>query len=387
MRRVYLDSNATTPMRPEVVAAMLPVFSEDYGNPSSIHWFGQQAKSLLDDARQQVARLIHAEPSEIVFVSGGTEADNLAIRGIAEAQKAKGRHIITSKIEHHAVLHTCKDLEKQGWEVTWLPVSRDGVVDPEDVRRAIRPDTVLITIMHANNEIGSIQPIEEIGAIAEAADVYFHSDGVQSAGKIPVDVKKLKVDLYSISAHKIHGPKGVGALYVRKGTTLKPAMTGGGHERNRRSGTENVAGIVGFGVAAKMAREGLEQETARMRELRDRLENGLVERIPSIHVNAAGTARLPNTSNIMVDFAEGEGLVISLDLKGVAVSTGSACSSGSLEPSHVLTAIGKTPDEAHGSLRFSLNAMNTAEDVDYVLGVLPGIVDRLRELSPYYKRA
>jgi cysteine desulfurase len=387
MRRVYLDSNATTPMRPEVAAAMLPVFGQDYGNPSSIHWFGQQAKSLVDDARQQVARLIHAEPSEIVFVSGGTEADNLAIRGIAETQKAKGRHIITSKIEHHAVLHTCKDLEKQGWEVTWLPVSRDGVVDPDEVRRAIRADTVLITIMHANNEIGSIQPIEEIGIIAEAADVYFHSDGVQSTGKIPVDVKKLKVDLYSISAHKIHGPKGVGALFVRKGTTLKPLLTGGGHERSRRSGTENVAGIVGFGVAAKLAREGLEADATRMRELRDRLENGLVDRIPSIHVNAKGTTRLPNTSNIMVDFAEGEGLVISLDLKGVAVSTGSACSSGSLEPSHVLTAIGKTPDEAHGSLRFSLNAMNTVEDVDYVLEVLPGIVDRLRELSPHYKRA
>ncbi len=387
MRRIYLDSNATTPMRPEVAAAMLPVFSQDYGNPSSIHWFGQQAKTLLDEARQQVARLIHAQPSEIVFVSGGTEADNLAIRGIAETQKAGGRHIITSKIEHHAVLHTCKDLEKQGWEVTWLPVSREGVVDPEDVRRAIRPDTVLISIMHANNEIGSIQPIEEIGAIAEAADVYLHSDGVQSTGKIPVDVKKLKVDLYSISAHKIHGPKGVGALYVRKGTTLKPLMTGGGHERSRRSGTENVAGIVGFGMAAKLAREGLEVETAWMSELRDRLENGLMARIPFIHVNASGTARLPNTSNIMVDFAEGEGLVISLDLKGVAVSTGSACSSGSLEPSHVLTAIGKTPDEAHGSLRFSLNAMNSAEDVDYVLEVLPRIVDRLRELSPHYKRA
>jgi cysteine desulfurase len=387
MRRVYLDSNATTPMRPEVSAAMIPVFSGDYGNPSSIHWFGQQAKSLVDDARQQVARLIHAEPPEIVFVSGGTEADNLAIRGIAEAQKAKGRHIITSRIEHHAVLHTCRDLEKQGWDVTWLDVSSDGLVNPDDVRHAIRPDTVLITIMHANNEIGSIQPIEEIGTIAEEADVYFHSDGVQAAGKIPVDVRKLKVDLYSISGHKIHGPKGIGALYVRRGTTLKTLMTGGGHERNRRSGTENVAGIVGFGQAARLAREGLEIETAHMRQLRDRLESGLKARIPSIHINAESAPRLPNTSNIMVDFAEGEGLVISLDLKGVAVSTGSACSSGSLEPSHVLIAIGKSPDEAHGSLRFSLNAMNTSEDVDYVLEVLPGIVERLRELSPHYKRA
>lgn len=366
---------------------MIPIFSGDYGNPSSIHWFGQQAKSLIDEARHQVARLIQADPSEIVFVSGGTEADNLAIRGIAEAHKARGQHIITSKIEHHAVLHTCKDLEKQGWEVTWIDVSRDGLVSAEDVRKAIRPDTVLISIMHANNEIGSIQPIEEIGAIAEEADVYFHCDGVQSTGKIPVDVRKLKVDLYSISAHKIHGPKGIGALYIRKGTTLKTLMTGGGHERNRRSGTENVAGIVGFGQAAKLAREGLDAETAYTRGLRDRLETGLKERIPLIHINAETAPRLPNTSNIMVDFAEGEGMVISLDLKGIAVSTGSACSSGSLEPSHVLTAIGKTPDEAHGSLRFSLNAMNTPEDVEYVLEVLPGIVERLRELSPHYRRA
>jgi len=387
MQRIYLDSNATTPMRPEVAAAMLPVFTEDYGNPSSIHWFGQHAKAMLDEARVQVARLINAETSEIVFLSGGTEADNLAIRGIAESQKARGRHIITSKIEHHAVLHTCKDLEKQGYEVTWIGVSSDGLVDPEDVRRAIRPDTILISIMHANNEIGTIQPIEEIGAIAEAADVYFHSDGVQSTGKIPVDVKKLNVDLYSISAHKIHGPKGVGALFIRKGTVLKSQLTGGGHERNRRSGTENVAGIVGFGVAAKLARERLGSEMAHVKELRDRLESGLKKHIELIRVNAENAPRLPNTSNIMVDFAEGEGLVISLDLKGVAVSTGSACSSGSLEPSHVLTAIGKTPDEAHGSLRFSLNSMNTVEDVDYVIEVLPKIVDRLRELSPYYKRA
>jgi len=387
MRRVYLDSNATTPIRPQVLAAMMSVFSEDFGNPSSIHWFGQQAKSIVDNARVQVARLINAEASEIVFLSGGTEADNFAIRGIAESQKSKGNHIITSKIEHHAVLHTCKDLEKQGYEVTWLPVSSDGVIDPEDVRRAIRPGTTLISIMHANNEIGTIQPIEEIGAIAEQADIYFHADGVQSTGKIPIDVKKLKVDLYSMSAHKIHGPKGVGGLFIKKGTIIKPLLTGGGHERNRRSGTENVPGIAGFGEGAKMAREGLSEEMERVRQLRDRMESGLQRQIEFIHVNGANAPRLPNTSNIMVDYAEGEGLVISLDLKGVAVSTGSACSSGSLEPSHVLTAIGKTPDEAHGSLRFSLSAMNTDEDVDYVLEVLPGIVDRLRELSPYYKRA
>src|SRR5947209_8144612 len=272
MRRVYLDSNATTPLRPEVVAAMMPVFTEHFGNASSIHWFGQHAKSLIDDARRHVAKLINAETSEIVFLSGGTEADNLAIRGIAESQQAKGRHIITSQIEHHAVLHTCKDLEKHGYEITWLPVSCDGLVDPEDVYRAIRKDTILISIMHANNEIGTIQPVADIGRIAADADVYFHSDGVQSTGKIPVDVKSLAVDLYSISAHKIHGPKGVGALFVKKGTALKPLMTGGGHERNRRSGTENVSGIVGFGEAARLARESLIVEMSRVRAMRDRLE-------------------------------------------------------------------------------------------------------------------
>jgi cysteine desulfurase len=393
MRRIYLDSNATTPLLPEVLAAMTPAMAEDFGNPSSIHWFGQQAKSLMDQARAEVSRLIGAETSEVVFVSGGTEADNLAIRGVIAAHRSRGAggrpHIITSTIEHHAVLHTCKDLEKQGCDVTWLKVSSEGLVDPEDIRLAIRPETALITIMHANNEIGVIQPIEEIGRIAEEADVHFHSDGVQAAGKIPVDVKRLKVDLYSLSAHKIHGPKGVGALFIRKGTILKPELTGGGHERNRRSGTENVAGIVGFGRAAAIARESLAREMGEgggVRALRDRLESGLKARIPLIHVNAEKAPRLPNTSNIMVDFAEGEGLVISLDLKGVAVSTGSACSSGSLEPSHVLTAIGKTPDEAHGSLRFSLNSMNSEADVDYVLEVLPGIVERLRELSPHYRK-
>jgi cysteine desulfurase len=368
-------------MRPEVVAAMMPVFTESFGNASSIHWYGQTAKALMDDARKHVAKLISAETSEIVFLSGGTEADNLAIRGIA-GQKSAG-HIITSKIEHHAVMHTCRDLEKQGFEVTWLGVSSEGSVDPDDVKRALRPDTVLITIMHANNEIGTVEPIAEIGKIAAEADVWFHSDGVQALGKIPVDVKKLGVDLYSMSAHKIHGPKGVGALFVKKGTTLKTLMTGGGHERNRRSGTENVAGIVGFGEAARVAAS---TDMGRVRALRDRMERELKARIESIHVNAEGTERIPNTSNIMVDFAEGEGLVISLDLKGVAVSTGSACSSGSLEPSHVLTAIGKTPDEAHGSLRFSLSSMTSEEDIDYVVEVLPGIVERLRELSPYYRK-
>jgi cysteine desulfurase len=373
-------------MRPEVGTAMMPVFTEHFGNASSIHWYGQYAKALMDDARQQVAKLLNGEVSEIVFVSGGTEADNLAIRGIAESLSSKGRHIITSKIEHHAVLHTCSDLEKQGYAVTWLPVSENGLVEPEDVVKAIRPDTILISIMHANNEIGTIQPIAEIGAIAEQADIYFHCDGVQAVGKIPVDVRQLKVDLYSVSAHKIHGPKGIGALFVKKGTPLKPIMTGGGHERNRRSGTENVAGIVGFGVAARLARDGLNSEMNRVRDLRDRLESGLKSKIGSIQVNAENAPRLPNTSNIMVEYAEGEGLVIALDLKGIAVSTGSACSSGSLEPSHVLSAIGKTPDENHGSLRFSLSSMTTEDDVNYVLETMPSIVERLRELSPHYKR-
>ena len=373
-------------MRPEVGAAMMPVFTEHFGNASSIHWYGQYAKALMDDARHQVAKFLNAEVSEIVFVSGGTEADNLAIRGIAESLSSKGRHIITSRIEHHAVLHTCRDLEKQGYTVTWLPVSESGLIDPEDVVKAIRTDTILISIMHANNEIGTIQPIAEIGAVAEQADIYFHCDGVQAVGKIPVDVRQLKVDLYSVSAHKIHGPKGVGALFVKKGTPLKPTMTGGGHERNRRSGTENVAGIVGFGVAARLAREGLNSEMNRVRDLRDRLESGLKSKIASIQVNAENAPRLPNTSNIMVDYAEGEGLVIALDLKGIAASTGSACSSGSLEPSHVLTAIGKTPDENHGSLRFSLSSMTKEDDINYVLETMPSIVERLRELSPHYKR-
>ena len=364
---------------------MMPVFTEHFGNASSIHWFGQQAKAMIDEARQHVAKLINGEVSEIVFLSGGTEADNFAIRGIAESQKAKGRHIITSRIEHHAVLHTCKDLEKQGFEVSWLPVSRDGVVDPDDVRRAIRPDTILISIMHANNEIGTIQPIEEIGRLAEEADIYFHADGVQATGKIAVDVRSLKVDLYSISAHKIHGPKGAGALFVRKGTILKPLLTGGGHERNRRSGTENVPGIVGFGEAARLARAGLVSDMPRVEALRNRLESELASRIDYLHINGQRARRLPNTSNLMVDYAEGEGMVISLDLKGIAVSTGSACSSGSMEPSHVLTAIGKTPDEAHGSLRLSLSSMNTDDDIDYVVEVLPTVVSRLRELSPHYK--
>jgi cysteine desulfurase len=386
MKHIYLDNNATTSMRPEVLEAMTPYFLDNYGNASSIHWYGQEAKAAIDDARSQVARLIGAQATEVVFLSGGTEADNFAIRGIVESQKSKGRHIITSQIEHHAVMNTCKELEKQGCEVTWLPLGRDGMLEAEQVRDAIRNDTILITIMHANNEIGTIQPVEQIGLIAEEAGVYFHSDGVQATGKIPLDVRALKVGLYSMSAHKLHGPKGVGALYVARGTPLKPMMTGGGHERNRRSGTENVAGIVGFGAAARLARDGLADRMVRIGEMRDDMEDRLKAAMSHIHINGEDAPRLPNTSNIMVDYAEGEGMVISLDLKGVAVSTGSACSSGSMEPSHVLTAIGKTPDEGFGSLRVSLSDLTTQGDVDYLVEVLPGIVERLRNLSPYYKQ-
>jgi cysteine desulfurase len=387
MRHVYLDNNATTAVRPEVVEAMRPYFTDDYGNASSLHYFGQRAKAALDQARSDLARLIGAEPSEIVFLSGGTEADNLALRGIAGSAGPSRRHIVTSGIEHSAVLGTCRDLEAQGFEVTRLRVDRDGRVDPEEVGKAVREDTLLISIMHANNEIGTIQPIAEIGRIASERGVWFHSDGVQALGKVPVDVKALGVHLYSMSAHKVHGPKGVGALYVRRSTPLKAILTGGGHERNRRSGTENVPGIVGFGEAARLARTGLGSEMGRVAALRDRMEAGFRARIPGISINAEHALRLPNTSNIMVDYAEGEGLLISLDLKGFAVSTGSACSSGSMEPSHVLTAIGKTPDEGFGSLRISLSTLTTDADVDALLDTLPGIVERLRSLSPNYKRA
>jgi cysteine desulfurase len=386
VKHIYLDNNATTSMRQEVLEAMKPFFTEAYGNPSSIHWFGQQAKAAIDSARGQVARLIGAQPTEIVFLGNGTEADNLAIRGIAESQRSKGRHVITSQIEHPAVLNTLKALERQGLEVTWLPVSPDGILEPERVRGAIRPDTILISIMHANNEIGTIQPIEQIGQIALEAGVYFHSDGVQAAGKIPVHVGDLGVHLYSLSAHKVHGPKGVGALFVKKATPLKPMITGGGHERNRRAGTENVAGIVGFGVAAELAGRDLAASMVRVGELRDRMEASLKKAIPGIQVNGEHAPRLPNTSNIMVDYAEGEGMVISLDLKSIAVSTGSACSSGSMEPSHVLTAIGKEPDEGFGSLRISLSALTSEEDIEHFLEVLPRVVERLRELSPHYKK-
>ncbi|MGZ4820047.1 MAG: cysteine desulfurase family protein [Terriglobales bacterium] len=384
MRRAYLDNNATTPLLPPVLEAMQPYFIEQFGNASSIHHHGQQTRAAVERARESVAALLGCRASEIVFTSGGTESDNLALFGITRS----GDHIITSSIEHHAVLNGCKRLEALGCEVTCIPVDGQALVSPDDVKRALRPNTRLISIMMANNETGVVQAVNEIGAIAAEADVYFHTDAVQAAGKVPIDVRTIRCDLLSISGHKIHAQQGIGALYVRKGTLLQPMLYGGRHERARRAGTENVAGIVGLGKAAEMALAGFTNgEVERIRTLRDRLERVIVETIDSVGVNSARATRVPNTSSIYFDFIEGEALVIALDLKGVAVSTGAACSSGAIEPSHVLTAMGLSPDRARASLRFSIGKQNTGEDVDLLLSVLPETVARLRELSPVYNKA
>jgi cysteine desulfurase len=386
MRRIYFDHNATTPVDPEVLSAMLPFFAETYGNASSIHTFGQQARAAVEQAREHVARLVGSRAAEIVFTSGGTESDNLAILGIVRAARAERKHVITTAIEHHAVLNTCQALEAEGIEVTYLPVSASGVVDPDAVREALRPHTLLVSVMTANNELGTIQPIEEIGRIAAEADVWFHTDAVQAAGKLPLDVKRLGVDLLSLSGHKLYAPKGVGALYVRSGTRLAPQAFGGHHERDRRPGTENVPGIVAIGRAAELALAKLPAEPARLAALRDRFEQAILDSIPATRVNGAAAPRVANTTNITFSFIEGESLVIALDLQGIACSTGAACSSGAIEPSHVLTAIGLPPAEARASLRFSLGRTNTAEDVDHALSVLPQVVDHLRKLSPLYKK-
>lgn len=379
---IYLDHNATTAVDREVLEAMLPYFGERYGNASSIHSSGQQARSAVDRARESVAAMLGAKPAEIVFTSGGTEADNLAIFGVVAASPGTKKHVITSQIEHHAVLHSCEALERQGIEVTYLQVNRNGLIDPGEVRRAIRPETILITVMHANNEIGAIQPIEEIARIAAEADVYFHTDAVQSAGKLPLDVIRLGVDLLSISAHKFYGPKGAGALYVRTGTALEPQFRGGHHERDRRAGTENVPGIVGLGAAAEIVRRNLAGDSERIATLRDRFEAGLLQAVSNARVNGSLEHRVSNTSNITFSHAGGESMVIALDLKGVICSTGAACSSGAIEPSHVLTAIGLSPEEARTSLRFSLGRHTTAAEIELALGVIPGVVAHLRELSP-----
>ncbi len=390
MRRVYLDNNATTPVLPEVMEAMRPYFGERFGNASSIHSHGQQTRAAVERARESVAALIGCRPSEIVFTSGGTEADNLAVFGVVGPGSragivGDGDHVITSTIEHHAVLNACRHLEQIGCSVTYVPVDGRGVVDPEDVRRALRPSTKLISIMFANNETGMVQTVAEIGAVAREADVYFHTDAVQAAGKIPVRVDEIGCDLLTLSAHKLHGPQGVGALYVRKGTALSAQIYGGRHERSRRAGTENVPGIVGFGKASELAQAGFSRgDDLKMSEMRDRLERELLG-IEASGVNGTDTSRVPNTSNIYFDGIDGEALVIALDLKGLAVSTGAACSSGAIEPSHVLMAMGMGAERARASIRFSLGKMSSAEDVEFALALVPETVGRLRELSPIWK--
>jgi cysteine desulfurase len=380
MKQVYMDHSATTAVDPTVTEAMLPYFSEKYGNPSSLYTIGRQARKAIEESRQKVADLIGAKKEEIIFTGSGTESDNLAIKGIALRNRKKGDHIITSSIEHHAVLYTCKYLEKNGFRVTYLPVNKEGIVNPEDVEKAINPQTILITVMHANNEIGTIQPIEEIGRIAIEKNIPFHTDAVQTAGKIPVNVDALGVSLLTISAHKIYGPKGVGALYLRKGTSVEPQLHGGGHERNIRSSTENVPGIVGFGKACELACERLPDEE-KIAGLRDSLIKGVLE-IKDSYLNGHPTKRLPGNANFRFSYIEGESMILNLDMKGVAASTGSACSSTSLEPSHVLMAIGLKAEDAHGSLRLTLGRGNTPGDVDYVISVLPDIVNKLRMISP-----
>ena len=389
MRRLYLDNNATTPLAPEVFQAMTPWLTEGFGNASSIHWFGQQAASAVEAAREAVAALLHAQAAEIVFTSGGTEADNTALFGVVDAAKTPGgtKHVVTTAIEHHAVLHTAKALEKRGVRVTTVGVDASGIVDPDEIRDAITPDTVLISVMHANNELGTVQPIEEIGRIARERGIPLHTDAVQSAGKIPLDVDRLNVTLLSLSAHKLYGPKGVGALYVRKGTQLRPLLFGGGHERDRRAGTENVAGIVGFAAAAGLAMRTLNEEAERLAGLRDRLEAGILQSIPSVRINGDLNRRVPNTSSVTFDFAEGEGFVIAADLRGLACSTGSACSSGSVEASHVLTAIGQRPEQARSTVRFSLGRFNSQADIDGALEVIREVVGHLRRLSPLYRES
>jgi cysteine desulfurase len=381
MKQIYLDHAATTPVDIRVVEAMLPYFALQFGNASSLHAFGREARRAVEEARVSVARLINAQSEEIIFTSGGTESDNLAITGVAIANKGKGKHIITSSIEHHAVLDTCKHLEEQGFKVTYLPVDQDGLIKIEEVEKAIAKDTILISIMHANNEIGTIEPIREIATLAREKGIYFHTDAVQSAGKIEVDVDKLNVDLLSLSSHKIYGPKGVGALYIKRGTPLKPIIHGGGHERGLRSGTENVPGIVGFGKACEIAREELKSQYKHLISMRDKLIEGIL-RIPNTRLNGHRFKRLPNNVNCSFSYIDGEALVLALDEYGIAASTGSACSSKSLEPSHVLRAIGLSSVEARGSLRLTLGRQNTMEDIDYLLKVLVEVVERLRGISP-----
>ncbi len=385
MKRIYLDYAATTPTHPEVMKAMLPYFTDAFGNPSSIHSFGQEAKGAIEKARNQVAALIGAKSEEIVFTGSGTEADNFALKGVALANQGKGNHIIISSIEHHAVLETCKFLEKQGFPVTYLPVDGYGMVDPSGVKKAITGKTILISVMHANNEVGTVEPIAEIGNIAREAEIYLHIDAVQTAGHIPVDVNKLNVDLLSISAHKLYGPKGIGALYIRKGTKVSSFMHGGDQERGKRASTENVPAIVGFGKAAEIAQREMLEEAQKLTVLRDQLIEGILKSIEHTQLNGHPVIRLPNNVNVSVDYVEGESMLLNLDLAGICASTGSACSSSALEPSHVLVAMGLPHLQAHGSLRFTSGKWTTEEEINQVLNVLPGIVSKLRAMSPLIK--
>ena len=382
MMKVYLDHNATAPLDPQVLEAMMPYLREEFGNASSIHQWGRRARAALEDSRAKIATLLGAEKDCVVFTGGGTEADNLAIKGVAWANQEKGKHIVTSTVEHHAVLHTCEFLAKQGFEITFLPVDGKGRLDPEDLRKAIRPDTILITLMHANNETGILFPLREFGQIAREKKVFFHTDAIQTFCKVPLNVEEDHVDLLSLSAHKIYGPKGVGALYIRKGTKMVAILHGGSQQRKRRPGTENVAGAVGFARAAELLFADQEKEGDRLAALRDQLQRNLVEKIPHVLLNGDPDHRLPGTLNMSFKFVEGESLILSLDMEGIAVSSGSACTSGSLEPSHVLLAMGIPHEVCHGSLRFSLGRGTTKEQIDYVLEVLPRIVARLRTMSP-----
>lgn len=385
MKKIFLDHAATTPADPRVVEAMLPYFSESFGNPSSIHSLGLETRTAVAEAREKVARLIGASGDEIIFTSGGTESDNLAIKGVAQANTHKGRHIVTTRIEHHAVEGSCRYLERQGFTVTFVGVDKDGLVDPKDVEKAVTPETILISVMHANNEVGTVQPITEIGKMAKARNIYFHTDAVQTVGHIPAKVDELAVDLLAISAHKLYGPKGVGALYVRKGTRIVSFMHGGGQERGLRASTENVPGIVGLGKAAEIAQAEMDAEVRHLIRLRDKLIKGLLERIPQIRLNGHPTQRLPNNVNVSVASVEGEALAVSLDLEGIAASTGSACSSEDAEPSHVLIAMGVPVELARGSVRFSLGKRNTDAEIDRVLEAFPRIVSRLRSVSPLWR--
>lgn len=385
MQKVYLDNAATTKVRDEVVEAMLPYFTEYFGNPSSLHLFAREAGKGLDTARAQVAKALNAKPEEIIFTGGGSESDNMVLRGIPEAYKKKGKHVITSAVEHHAVLHTLEAMEREGRvEVTYLPVDEYGMVTAEQVEKAIRPDTVLVSIMFANNEVGTIMPIEQIGETCKKHGVLFHTDAVQAVGHVPVDVEKMHIDLLSLSGHKFHGPKGVGALYVRKGVRIPALILGGAQERRKRAGTENVPGIVGMGKAIELATAELEDNAAKMKVLRDRLIFGIPARIPDVKLNGHPTERLPNNVNFSIRFIEGESILLMLDLNGIAVSSGSACTSGSLDPSHVLLAMGLPHEVAHGSLRLTLSEFTTPEEIDYVLDTLPPIVEKLRAMSPLY---